>query len=189
MSAVPGQQLASLLRDRNQVAPKWRATIAQAVVDFMMGRWESGHIHGDLALENILYDRSTQTLSFVDFGAVWKDKTVIEQLGPAGAACLDLGYIIYEAAVLFRDDLVSPWASGRRRDFISNLIARYIGTIDGSHNRRKLLLAIGSNAHSHLRRLNSPSAVRTLWYRIIKLLAARRIDTILQRVHDTGGRA
>src|SRR5260370_2189380 len=70
MTTVPGKDLKSCAATDDDLTPHVLESIGRAFVAAMQKIWSRGQLHGDLGLQNILYDIEARNLSLIDPGTL-----------------------------------------------------------------------------------------------------------------------
>jgi hypothetical protein len=181
MTAVSGtKDLKSCAATDDELTPEVLDAIGRAFTAAMQERWSRGQIHGDLALQNILYDIQGRNLSFIDPGtreccAVCHDLT-----GCWRPAVLELGHILRDLGTDVRDLIGNPIARLRRQIFVESALRAFIEAIGPIDERQRALDEIQACAQVHLSRVLRLSwSLRGLWHWLLTQLVVRRMASML----------
>ena len=181
MTAVSAKKdLKSCAATDDDLTPEVLEAIGRAFIDAMQERWSRGQIHGDLALQNILYDVQGQNLSFIDPGTR-ECCTVCYVLSECWRpAVLELGHVLRDLGTDVRDMIGNPIARLRRQIFVESALRAFIEAIDSIDDKQRALDEIQACAQVHLSRALLPSwSPRGLWHWLLTQLVVRRMTSIL----------
>jgi len=181
MTAVSAKKdLKSCAATDDDLTPEVLEAIGRAFIDAMQERWSRGQIHGDLALQNILYDVQGQNLSFIDPGTR-ECCTVCYVLSECWRpAVLELGHVLRDLGTDVRDMIGNPIARLRRQIFVESALRAFIEAIDSIDDKQRALDEIQACAQVHLSRVLLPSwSLRGLWHWLLTQLVVRRMTSIL----------
>jgi len=181
MTAVPGKKnLKSCAATDNDLTPELLDDLGRAVVAAMQENWSRGELHGDLGLQNVLYDIPTMQLSFIDSGTrecciVCNDKT-----NPWRPAVLELGHILRDLGTDVHDMTGNPIARLRRKIFTESALRAFLEPIVSLEERQRTLDEIRACAQVHLSKVLEPSwSLRGLLRRPLTRFAVHRMNTVL----------
>jgi O-antigen/teichoic acid export membrane protein len=182
MTMVPGRKVSWHLRTGGELTRDIVDTAPQAVVAAMTDCWAAGQSHGDLNVDNILLDPVAREISFVDL-----DLPPIVPLCGDGAsrwrpASHDLAYMLYDAAMRVKPDVVRPGVRARKLMFAERILRAFVGTIAGCEDKMRLLDEIRACARLHLEAIEVSWSSQGQWRRLLRRSAARSIDTTLERL-------
>jgi O-antigen/teichoic acid export membrane protein len=168
----------------DDLTPEALQAMAHATVTALLERsWSRGHLHGDLALQNILYDVPARTLSFIDPGT--EDCcSVCNDVGTSwGPAVLELGHIVRDLGTDVRDLIGNPAARLRRQIFVESALRTYLDALGSSDEKRGVLNEIRSSAHAHLSKVLEVSwSFHGLWRWLLTKFAVGRMDSLLEKL-------
>jgi hypothetical protein len=183
MTTVPGKKLNWCLETGHDVTPEVLESAPRAVVAAMWRYWWiNSHIHGDLDFNNILCDVSARRLSLVDPG-VPEERPFAEHVTSHWyPASHDLAYMLYCTGVAVKDNIGKPRALLRKQVFTENALRYFIQSIREPEEKRRLLEEVQSCAQHHLSGLESSWSPRGLWRILVRKIAARRIDIVLNHL-------
>ena len=158
MTAVSAKKdLKSCAATDDDLTPEVLDAIGRAFTAAMQERWSRGQIHGDLALQNILYDIQGKNLSFIDPGTR-ECCTVCYDLSKCWRpAVLELGHILRDLGTDVRDLIGNPIARLRRQIFAESALRAFIEAIGSIDEKQRALDEIQACAQVHLSK--SPTAV------------------------------
>jgi tRNA A-37 threonylcarbamoyl transferase component Bud32 len=184
MTGVSGKKdLKSCAATDDDLAPEVLQALARAIVAALEQSWSRGQLHGDLALQNILYDIQAKNLSFIDPGtreccSVCNDVTTRWR-----PAALELGHVVRDLGTDVRDVIGNPVARFRRQIFVESALQAFIETIGPLQEKQRALDEIRACAHAHLSKVLEPSwSFRGLWYWLLTQFVVRRMDSMLDRL-------
>jgi hypothetical protein len=184
MTGVSGtNDLKSRAATDDDLTPEVLHDIARAFVAALGESWSRGQLHGDLALQNILYDIPAKNLSFIDPGTreccnVCNDVTT--RWRPAE---LELGHILRDLGTDVRDMIGNPVARFRREIFVESALQAFIETIGPFEEKQRALDEIRACAHAHLSKVLEPSwSLRGLWYWLLTQFVVRRMDSMIDEL-------
>jgi len=184
MTGVSGKKdLKSCAATDNNLTPEVLQAIACATVAALQESWSRGQLHGDLALQNILYDVEAKNLSFIDPGtreccSVCNDVTTAWP-----PAALELGHILRDLGTDVRDVIGNPVARFRRQIFVESALRAFIETIGPLQEKQRALDEIRACAHEHLSKVLEPSwSLRGRWYWLLTQFVIRRMDSMLDKL-------
>lgn len=189
MTMVPGRSLNCCLETEG--TPEMIDSMAQAVAGAMERYWSvDSQIYGDANFDNILCDRSSRSLSFVDPGVLasaFLCDSVSRRWYPASR---DLAYMLYDTEVAVKRNLGNPLARQRQQWLVEGVLRAFLQRIGSAAEQVRVLDEIESCARVYLNGLQGSWSPRGLWRVILRQIASRRIDTLLGRLRaDAGGPA
>jgi hypothetical protein len=145
--------------------------------------WSRGQLHGDLALQNILYDVEAKNLSFIDPGTRECCSVCNDVTTPWPPAALELGHILRDLGTDVRDVIGNPVARFRRQIFVESALRAFIETIGPLQEKQRALDEIRACAHEHLSKVLEPSwSLRGRWYWLLTQFVVRRMDSMLDKL-------
>ena len=167
----------------DDLTPEVLQAMAYAMVTALHGSWSRGRLHGDLALQNILYDVPAKTLSFIDPGTRDCCSVCNDVATSWGPAALELGHILRDLGTDVRDLIGNPAARFRRQIFVESALRTFLDTIGSSHEKRRVLNEIRCSAHAHLSKVLEVSwSFRGGWRWLLTQFAVSRMDTLLEKL-------
>ena len=184
MTAVPGTgDLKSGTALDENLTPELLDSLGRAFVTAMGKCWSRGQLHGDLGLQNILYDIQRMQLSFIDPGTRECCIVCNDITNPWPPAALELGHVLRDLGTDVRDLTGSPIAWSRRRCFTESALRAFLETLDTFAEKQQALDEIRICAHSHLSKVLDPSwTLRGLCRKPLTRFVVRRMDSILTRL-------
>ena len=184
MTAVSGKKdLKSCAAADDELTPEVLEAVGRAFVAAMHESWSRGQLHGDLALQNILYNIQTKDLSFIDPGT--PECCLVCNDVPARwrPAVLELGHMLRDLGTDVRDMLGNPIARLRRQIFVESALRAFIETIGPFEEKQRALHEIRACAQAHLSKILEPSwSLRGLWHWLLTQFVVRRMDSMLDRL-------
>jgi hypothetical protein len=181
MTAVSAKKdLKSCAATDDDLTPEVLDAIGRAFTAAMQERWSRGQIHGDLALQNILYDIQGKNLSFIDPGTR-ECCTVCYDLSKCWRpAVLELGHILRDLGTDVRDLIGNPIARLRRQIFAESALRAFIEAIGSIDEKHRAPDEIQACAQVHLSRVLQLSwSLRGLWHWVLTQLVVRRMASML----------
>ena len=167
----------------DDLTPEVLQAMAHAMVTALHESWSRGHLHGDLALQNILYDVPAKTLSFIDPGTQDCCNVCNDVATSWSPAALELGHILRDLGTDVRDLIGNPAARFRRQIFVESALRTFLDTIGSSHEKRRMLDEIRSCAHVHLSKVLEVSwSFHGLWRWLLTKFAVGRMDSLLEKL-------
>jgi len=184
MTAVSGKKdLKSCAATDDDLTPEVLQAVARAIVAALEESWSRGRLHGDLALQNILYDIQAKNLSFIDPGTRECCNVCNDIATRWSPAALELGHIVRDLGTDVRDIIGNPVARFRRQIFVESALRAFIGTLGSSQEQQRAVDEIRICAHAHLSKVLAPSwSFRGLWYWLLTQFVVRRMDTVLDKL-------
>jgi O-antigen/teichoic acid export membrane protein len=188
MTAVSGKKdLKSCAATDDDLTPEVLQAIARVIVAALTESWSRGQLHGDLALQNVLYDARTRNLSFIDPGTRECCNVCNDTTTSFRPAALELGHIVRDLGTDVRDIIGNPVARFRRQIFVEHALRAFFETIDSLQERQQALDEIRSCAQAHLSKVLKPSrSFRGLWHRLLTQFVVRRMDAMLANLKIEG---
>src|SRR5260370_3298688 len=98
MTTVPGKDLKSCAATDDDLTPHVLESIGRAFVAAMQKSWSRGQLHGDLGLQNILYDIEARNLSLIDPGTLESCSVCNDPGQSRHPPVLELGHILPDLA-------------------------------------------------------------------------------------------
>jgi O-antigen/teichoic acid export membrane protein len=184
MTAVSGKKdLKSCAATDNDLTPEVLEVVGRTFAAAMQEIWSRGQLHGDLGLQNILYDIEAKTLSFIDPGTPECCCVCNDVATPWSPAVLELGHIVRDLGTDVRDLIGNPTARLRRQIFAESALRAFIETIGPLEDKHRALHEIGACAQTHLSKvLNVSWSLRGLWHRLLTALVVRRMESLIDRL-------
>jgi hypothetical protein len=185
MTAVPGKPILQSSGRNEYPGPHESDRLACAVVLALNELWCHGLQHGDLNLENVLTDSSEKTISLIDPGepATLCEAGNIED--PWYHASCDLGHLLYEEATKLRRFIGRRGLRKRRMEFVSAVLCAKLNSVAEPSAKMSFVTQVRNVGHAHFVMLQWSWSPRGLWRRLLKPIAARRIDRLVAHVLRT----
>ena len=184
MTAVPAtKDLKSSAAADDDLTPHCLEQLGRVLVTAMQTIWSRGQLHGDLGLQNVLYDVDSRTLSLIDPGTPECCRVCHEAAGTWRPAVLELGHILRDLGTDVRDVVGNPVARLRRQVFVESALLAFLGTIGPAPDKRRALDEIRASAHTHLGKVLDPSlSLRGMWHWLLAQVVIWRMDSMLDRI-------
>jgi O-antigen/teichoic acid export membrane protein len=195
MTAVPAtKDLKSSAAADDDLTPDQLEQLGRVLVAAMRTSWSRGQLHGDLGLQNVLYDVGSRTLSLIDPGTRECCRVCNDDARPWHPAVLELGHILRDLGTDVRDVIGNPIARLRRQVFVEGALRAFLETIGPAADKQRALHEIRASAHTHLWKVLGPSwSLRGMWHWLLGQVVIRRMDSMLDRLKReaalAGGRA
>jgi len=184
MTAVPAtKDLKSSAAVDDDLTPDRLEQLGRALVIAMRTIWSRGQMHGDLGLQNVLYDLDSRTLSLIDPGTPECCRVCHERAGTWRPAVLELGHILRDLGTDVRDVIGNPIARLRRQVVVESALHAFLETIGPVAEKRRALDEIRASAHTHLWQvLDSSVSLRGAWHWLLAQVVIWRMDSMLDRI-------
>ncbi len=157
--------------------------LGRAFVGAMQDSWSHGQMHGDLALQNILYDIKAKHLSFIDPGTRECCNVCNDVATHWRPAALELGHILRDLGTDVRDLIGNPVARLRRQIFVESALRAYLETLGSRDDKQRALDEIQLCARAHLSKVLDLSwSVRGIYHWLLTQLVVPRMDSIVDRL-------
>jgi O-antigen/teichoic acid export membrane protein len=180
MTTVPGKDLKSCAATDDDLTPEILESIGRAFVAAMQKSWSRGQLHGDLALQNILYDIEGRNLSLIDPGTLESCSVCNNPDKSRRPAVLELGHILRDLGTDVRDMIGNPIARLRRQIFVESALRTFLETIGPLQEKQQALHEIRACAQAHLWNILELSwSLHGLWHRLLRQVVVRRMDSML----------
>jgi O-antigen/teichoic acid export membrane protein len=180
MTIAAGTNLSKSLAHGSDLPFEMLASAARAIVAVMRPYWVAGRLHGDLSLNNILWDPADRVLSLIDVdtsaGVSVRDG-VPKEWYPAS---LDLAGVLYDVGTDIRT--ADRRVVSRKRMFAESVLLAFLTTVDAPEEKRRLIEEVRAFARAELEALDLPWSPRGLYRLLQRRVATRRIDRLLARV-------
>jgi len=185
MTAVSAKKdLKSGAATDDDLAPDILDTLGRGFVAAMRECWSSGQIHGDLGLQNILYDIQARNLSLIDPGTRECCCVCNDATNGWRPAVLELGHILRDLGTDVRDLIGNPIARLRRQIFTESVLRAFIEIVGPFEQKQRALDEIRVCAHLHLSKVFEQSwLLRGLSHWLLTPFVVRRMDSMLDRLH------
>jgi len=181
MTEIPGKiDLRSGTGHDPDLTPERLDELGRVLACAMLDNWAQRKLHGDLGLQNMLYDLKGRRLSLVDPGTRECCVVCNEPSHRWSPAILELGHILRDLGTDVRNLTGNPLARLRRELFIKSALRTYIATIDTPAERHQVLQEIRACALHHLAKVLAPAfTLRGLLRTPLTRFVERRTDQIL----------
>jgi O-antigen/teichoic acid export membrane protein/tRNA A-37 threonylcarbamoyl transferase component Bud32 len=184
MTAVAAtKDLKSCAAADDDLTPELLDSLGRAFTAAMHECWSRGQLHGDLALQNILYDIPGKNLSLIDPGTRECCRVCNDLTQGWSPAVLELGHILRDLGTDVRDMIGNPIARLRRQIFAESALRAFLETIGPFAEKRRTLDEIQACARYHLSQVLDLSwSLRGIWNWLLTQLVVRRMDSMLDRL-------
>jgi len=184
MSAVCGKMdLRSCAAADNDLTPEALDSLGRAFVATMRDSWARGQMHGDLGLQNILYDLKGKHLSFIDPGTPDCCTVCNDSTNNWHSPALELGHILRDLGTDMRDLIGDPIARLRRKIFVERALRAYIDTLPSQTEKLRALDEIKICARMHLSKVLEPSwSPRGILHWLLTQFVLPRMESTLDRL-------
>jgi len=184
MTAVSGKKdLKSAAAGDDALTPEVLESLGRAFVAAMRDTWGRGQLHGDIGLQNVLYDIPAKSLSFIDPGTRECCRVCNDGTRRWRPAVLELGHILRDLGTDMRDLLGNPIARMRRQIFVASALRAYVATIGKPAEKHRALHDIRACALEHLSKVLAPSwSPRGMCHWLLGQIVVRRMDSLLRRL-------
>ena len=185
MTAVSAKKdLKSSAATDDDLKPEILDALGRALVAAMREVWSLGQLHGDLGLQNILYDIQARNLSLVDPGTQECCGVCNDVTNGWRPAVLELGHILRDLGTDVRDLIGNPTARLRRQMFTESVLRAFIETVGSFEEKQRALDEIRVCAYLHLSKVLEQSwLLRGLGRRLLTQLVVPRMDSMLDRLN------
>lgn len=185
MTAVPGKDLKSQMTADDELNPSILESLGRTVAAAMQQCWSRGQMHGDLGLQNILYDIHSRNVAFIDPGTRECCVVCMAKNSRWTLGATELGHILRDLGTDVRDFSGNSLARVRRKIFTTSALRAFIETIDLPQTKRTVLSEIFECAQAHLSEVIEASwLLRTFFRRPLTLFVARRMNEVLAELRD-----
>lgn len=179
MTAVPGKHIDFYTPKSDPSNSKTLIDAARTCAMAMQQCWARGQRHGDLALQNVLFNLESKEISFVDAGT---PESCITCDNSTDAEVCDLAHLLCDATTDVMDVIGRSTMRTSREMFIENVLLTVIKSVDSAEDERRLLSDIWLCAQQHLAdSLEESFSILGVWNRFVKRIAVHRIRSILER--------
>jgi O-antigen/teichoic acid export membrane protein len=180
MTIAAGTTLSKSLSLGDELPFEMLASAARAVVAAMRPYWAAGRLHGDLSLNNILWDPDNRILSLIDVDTP-ASLPVRDGLSREWyPASLDLAGVLYDVGTDIRT--ANRRTASRKGMFAESVLLAFLATVDASEEKLRLVEEVRAFARAELEGLGLSWSLRGLYRLLQRRLAAGRIDRLLARV-------
>jgi hypothetical protein len=178
MSAVGGKHF-----DHCGWQPQSLKEAARAFVIAMKAYWLSGQTHGDLGLQNVLFDLDEKRIDFIDPGTLESCPSCQVTLKGQHAAAIDLGHLLADLA---RDRVHRRGPSAVRRHrqaFIENALSAALADVGSAPEKTTFLTELGKSVDAHLEDLAAQAhGPKRLWHRAVLPVKRKCAHAVLDRI-------
>jgi O-antigen/teichoic acid export membrane protein len=183
MTMAAGTDLNTSLADGSDPPVEMLGSAARAIVAAMRPYWAAGRLHGDLSLNNILWDPADRVLSLIDVdtsaGLPARDR-VSREWYPAS---LDLAGVLYHVGTDIRT--ANRRVVSRKRMFAESVLLAFLTTVDAPEEKLRLIEEVRAFAGAELEALELSWSPRGLYRLLQRRVATGRIERLLARVLAT----
>jgi O-antigen/teichoic acid export membrane protein len=177
------KDLKSCAATDDDLTPELLDAVGRAFAAAMHESWSRGQLHGDLALQNILYDIPGKNLSLIDPGTRECCRVCNDLAENWSPAVLELGHILRDLGTDVRDMIGNPIARLRRQIFAESALRAFLETIGSFEQKQRALNEIQACARYHLSKVLDLSwSLRGMWNWLLTQLVVRRMDSMLDRL-------
>jgi O-antigen/teichoic acid export membrane protein len=177
MTMAAGTDLNTSLADGSGPPPEMLESVARAIVAVMRPHWAAGRPHGDLCLQNILWDPADRVLSLVDADTPVRVRDgVPNEWFPAS---LDLANVLFDVATDIRT--VDRSVVSRKRMFAESVLLAFLTTVDAPEEKRRLIEEVRALTRAELEAFDLPWSPRGLYRLLQRHIATPRINRLLAR--------
>jgi tRNA A-37 threonylcarbamoyl transferase component Bud32 len=177
------KDLKSCAATDDDLTPELLDAVGRAFAAAMHETWSRGQLHGDLALQNILYDIPGRNLSLIDPGTRECCRVCNDLAESWSPAVLELGHILRDLGTDVRDMIGNPIARLRRQIFAESALRAFLETIGPFEEKLRALDEIQACARYHLSKVLDLSwSLRGMWHWFLTQLVVRRMDSMLDRL-------
>jgi tRNA A-37 threonylcarbamoyl transferase component Bud32 len=166
----------SLAACRNQPADMLES-MARALVSVMRPHWAAGYSHGDLCLQNILWDPRRRVLSFIDADTpVGAGDGAQNEWYPASR---DLAGVVCDVATDIRT--IDGRVAARKRAFAESVLSAFLRTLEAAEQERSLIVEVRALVRAELKSLDLTWSAQGLCHLLQRRVATPRVDRLLAR--------
>lgn len=180
MTDVPGKDLRSQIEVDESLTPAILESMGRTVISVMQRSWSRGEMHGDLGLQNILYDIDARRLAFIDPGTEECCLVCMHTERRWKPEILELGHILRDLGTDIKDLTGNRTARTRRSVFTESALRAFIGTIEPPERRLQVIEEIFECGQAHLSKVIETSGVlRAVLGRLVRRFFVQRMDAVL----------
>jgi serine/threonine protein kinase len=184
MTLAAGIDLNRSLKGGSDLSPEMLDSAARAIVSVMRLYWAAGCLHGDLSLDNILWDPADRILSLIDVHTSASDPIRDGASKEWYPASPDLAGALYDVGTDIRTaDRRVIW---RKWIFAESVLLAFLATVGAPEEKRSLVEEVRTFARAELEELQLSWSPRRLYRLLQRLVAMRRIDRLLARRRIAG---
>jgi O-antigen/teichoic acid export membrane protein len=177
MTMAAGTDLNTSLADGSGPPPEILESVARAIVAVMRPHWAAGRPHGDLCLQNILWDPADRVLSLIDADTPVRVRDgVPNEWFPAS---LDLANVLFDVATDIRT--VDRRVVSRKRMFAESVLLAFLTTVDAPEEKRRLIEEVRALTRAELEAFDLPWSPQGLYRLLQRHIATPRINRLLAR--------
>ncbi|MGY4427490.1 O-antigen/teichoic acid export membrane protein [Bradyrhizobium sp. JR6.1] len=174
MTMAAGTDLNKSLAAHSDQPPEVLAAMARVLVTVLRPHWATGSPHGDLCLQNILYDPAQRILTLVDADKPACVGVVFNQRYPAA---YDLAGLLCDVATDIRT--VDRRVALSKRTFVESVLSAFLTMMEAPEQEPELIAEIRAFARAELKLLDLRWSPRGLFRLIQRSVAMPRIDRML----------
>jgi O-antigen/teichoic acid export membrane protein len=183
MTLVGGRKLDACLESGWEMTPEATESAVHALVAAMQRCWPiNSQPHGDLDLNNILWDTKNRSLSLVDPGASDSCSCLGASLNTLLQASRNLGYMLYATATALKHDIGRFGAASRKRGFVVLVLRGFLDALDPPDAKRRAFDEIELCAKVYLGDMELSWWPRGLWRTLVKINASHQIESLMRGV-------
>ncbi|PDT76868.1 hypothetical protein CO675_14715 [Bradyrhizobium sp. C9] len=174
MTMAAGTDLNKSLAAHSDQPPEVLAAMARVLVTVLRPHWATGSSHGDLCLQNILYDPARRVLTLVDADKPACVGVVFNQRYPAA---YDLAGLLCDVATDIRT--IDRRVALSKRTFVESVLSAFLTMMEAPEQEPELIAEIRAFARAELKLLDLRWSPRGLFRLIQRSIAMPRIDRML----------
>lgn len=180
MTAVPGRAIDACT---SAVTPEAICSAGQAFTEAMQRCWLSGRRHGDLGLNNLLFDFEVRTISVIDAGTRESCRTCSEFARFPSAQAADLAHALCDMVRDITDFTGRPPAHVNRDAFVKAVLAAVIERQRSILGKRQVLNQIWECFEEHLIESFGPSwSLKGAPHQAARMIARNRARSIMNKL-------
>lgn len=184
MTVVPGRNLYTWTATGDGPDLAGLDEAARVSVRAITQSWHDNIMHGDLALQNILFDFKSKSLAFVDGGTTTCCVTCHDFRHHWTSASRDLAHILSDVLTDVKKTIGNRPARVRRNYFAESALRAYLAQSGSDQKPEQKLEDIRLCMLAHLEDLFQLSwSAHGLWCWFLKQTARRRLDAMLARLY------
>jgi Polysaccharide biosynthesis C-terminal domain len=184
MSAVRGKHFNSC-----GAGPEQLEEAAEAFVAGMNQSWLRNQPHGDLGLQNVLFDFESKIISFIDPGTFESCPSCHSRANEQHAAELDLGHLLADFVRELTHRIGTGAERRRRQFFIEKILVAAVADIGSREGRNRFLEEIAGSLAAHLYDLASQAhGLKRVWLHMVLPVKLRCARSIIEKTTNELGR-
>ena len=188
MTEVPGKHIDSYASKNVVLTSRDLLDAARALGMTMQQYWSDGRCHGDLGVDNVLFDIEAKKISFIDPGTLESCPVCNDRTKSQPPAVLDLAHTLYDVTLDVSDLVGGPTMRLYKETFVENVLYAVIENLGSAEEKQRLLNGIRGSVHQHLEDgWKSSWSPKGVWRSFVKQIVKRRISLILDRVVSQSG--